>query len=584
MEDDIDSSIEDYSDMSSNSFNVEEDKYDVEKNKYNIKNDDKYNIEKNKYNIKNDDKYNVEKYEEESYYIAPAGGRKSKEPLQGKKNINKENSLDDNIIFSKSIRRVPLPKPLVLVSATLICFISTFLGYDIGVMAGAILFIREDFALSNFQTAMVMGLPQLLSCLGIVVAGRFADLYGRRLVVGASSVIALLGTVTMALAPSYVELLLGRVFLGASIGGGLMVAPMYLVELSPYKYRGRLTALTEVWVNVGILLGYISGYIFSDYPLTLGWRWMLGLASFPPAAVLIAVSFLPESPRWLFSQGRVDEATDVLHRTCEVDEVQQSITDMEITARESTRTFSEWSEFLKPSRELVYILIAGVGIGFFQQANGVEAAVYYSNLILMDAGVTNKLFLLMGTIVMGTFKLITCIMAAAMIDLIGRKFLLYSSFFGMSLSLYSFAMSTAFNGIPLIKIIFFSLYIAAFSFGVGPIFYILPSEVFPMRLRSKGVAIGFFVNRLLGSMINFSYLFMAQILSTGGVFCIFGSFSLLGLIWAYNFVPETNKKVLEEIQDYFKEKSKWTSINDKKWVSINNKSQGASIAAKILGR
>jgi len=188
---------------------------------------------------------------------------------------------------------------------------------DIGVMSGASLFIRQDLKITSVQVEILVGSLNVCSLIGSLASGKTSDWIGRRYTIMVAAATFLIGAILMGLAPSFPFLMAGRVVAGIGVGYSLMISPVYVAELSPALTRGFLTSLPEVFISVGILLGYVSNYAFAGLPNGINWRLMLGLAALPAIAVALGVLGMPESPRWLVVKGRFEEAKQVLIRTSE---------------------------------------------------------------------------------------------------------------------------------------------------------------------------------------------------------------------------------------------------------------------------
>ncbi|ONK76305.1 uncharacterized protein A4U43_C03F26210, partial [Asparagus officinalis] len=190
--------------------------------------------------------------------------------------------------------------------------ISILMGYDTGVMSGAMLFIKEDLKINDVQVEVLAGILNLCALVGSLLAGRTSDWIGRRYTIILASTIFFVGSILMGISPSYAILMTGRCVAGIGVGYALVIAPVYATEISSPSSRGFLTSLPEICISIGILLGYVSNYFFAKLPLKYGWRAMLGIAALPSLALAIGILAMPESPRWLVIQGRVKDAREVL--------------------------------------------------------------------------------------------------------------------------------------------------------------------------------------------------------------------------------------------------------------------------------
>ena len=219
--------------------------------------------------------------------------------------------------------------PDVLLAVFVASNVAMLLGYDIGVMSGAKRVMQRDLVLTTRQVETLVGSLNLVSAGGGLLSGTLADsCLGRRGTVAFACLASVVGSIVMALAPQvhgFAVLMVGRTLCGVAVGAGIMIAPLYISELSPKKLRGRLVSFFEVAINVGILLGYVAGWAFRNLPDDTSWRWMMGVGGIPPAVILLCLCFMPESPRWLLSRGREEEAAGVLRGICEVDEAADTL-------------------------------------------------------------------------------------------------------------------------------------------------------------------------------------------------------------------------------------------------------------------
>ncbi|CAB4288494.1 unnamed protein product [Prunus armeniaca] len=455
---------------------------------------------------------------------------------------------------------------------------SVLLGYDIGVMSGAALFIREDLNISTTQVEILVGSLNVCSLIGSLASGKTSDWIGRRYTIVLAAATFLIGALLMGLAPSFPFLIAGRVVAGIGVGYSLMIAPVYVAELSPALTRGFLSSLPEVFINGGILLGYISNYALSGMPQNINWRLMLGLAAFPAIAVALAVLAMPESPRWLVMKGRLDEAKQVLMRTSEtkeeaelrLKEIAKAASSLLITSTPAAGTSLSsnwhgqgvWRELLlRPTRPIRRILIAAIGVNFFMQASGNDAVVYYSPEVFREAGIHNKKHLVGVTILMGIAKTSFVLVSALFLDRFGRRPLLLLGSIGMAISLAALGFGSKFLefsgdkpdwaiGLCVVAVCSAASF---FSIGLGPITWVYSSEIFPMRLRAQGSSLAIGVNRLVSGLVAMTFLSISREITFGGMFFALAGIMVVGTVFFYFFLPETKGKSLEEIGVLFED-------------------------------
>ncbi|KAM6541752.1 hypothetical protein CsatB_006199 [Cannabis sativa] len=480
--------------------------------------------------------------------------------------------------------RRPKKNVFAMACAILASMTSILLGYDIGVMSGAAIFIKKDLKISDTQIEILMGILNLYSLLGSAAAGRTSDWIGRRYTIVLAGAIFFAGALLMGFATNYSFLMFGRFVAGVGVGYALMIAPVYTAEVSPASSRGFLTSFPEVFINAGILLGYVSNYAFSKLPTHLGWRLMLGVGSIPSVLLAVGVLAMPESPRWLVMQGRLGEAKKVLDKTSDsLDEAQLRLADIKEAAgipehctddivEVSKKSHGEgvWKELLvHPTPAVRHILISAIGIHFFQQASGIDAVVLYSPRIFEKAGIKSDDQKLLATVAVGFVKTIFILTATFLLDKIGRRPLLLSSVGGMVLSLATLGVSLTIidqSDEKLMWAVVLSItmvlsYVAFFSIGMGPITWVYSSEIFPLKLRAQGSSMGVAVNRVTSGVISMSFISLYNAITIGGSFFLFAGVATVAWIFFYTMLPETQGRTLEDMEVLFGKFYKWRAAN-----------------------
>ncbi|CAN4116091.1 unnamed protein product [Withania somnifera] len=458
---------------------------------------------------------------------------------------------------------------------------SVLLGYDTGVMSGAVIYIKEDLKISDVEIEILVGTINIYSLVGAAIAGRTSDWIGRRYTIILASAIFFVGAILMGFATNYWFLMFGRFVAGIGVGYALMIAPVYTAEVAPASCRGFFTSFPEVFINAGVLLGYVSNYAFSKLPTKLGWRFMLGIGVMPSVMLAVGVLAMPESPRWLVMQGRLGDAKSVLDKTSDtLEESKTRLADIKEAAgipqdcqddivsvtRQSSHGEGVWRDlFLHPTPTVRHILIAAIGIHFFQQASGIDAVVLYSPRIYKKAGITKDNDRLLATIAVGCMKTFFILVATFLVDKVGRRVLLLSSCGGMVLSLLGLA-----TGLTIIDHSDHKLKwaialcicttlssVAFFSIGMGPIAWVYSSEIFPLRLRAQGCSIGVAVNRATSGAILMTFISLYKAISIGGAFFLYAGIATMAWIFFYTLLPETQGRTLEEMEPLFGTFFKW---------------------------
>ncbi|GJM84369.1 hypothetical protein PR202_ga00031 [Eleusine coracana subsp. coracana] len=429
--------------------------------------------------------------------------------------------------------------------------ISILMGYDTGVMSGAMLFIKEDMKTNDTQVQVLAGILNVCALVGSLTAGRVSDWVGRRRTISLAACIFLAGSVLMGLSPNFGTLLAGRCVAGVGVGYALMIAPVYAAEIASTEIRGSLTSLPEICISFGILLGYVANYLLAKLPLVYGWRAMLGLGALPSAVLAVAVLAMPESPRWLVMQGRADEAVVVLRRVCDPGEVDVRLAeikaaagrlaDNDAAAAPGSGGKGVWKEmFLHPTPPVRRILLAAFGVHFFQHLTGIEAVVLYSPRIFKAAGIATTSEVLVATIGVGVTKTVLSGIIASLACLgLGLTVIERSEQNHAPTWAVALAIATVFT------------FIASFSVGVGPITWAYSSEVYPLRLRAQGASVGVAINRVMNAAVSMTFVSLYKAVTIGGAFFVFAGLAVVAAAFFYLACPETQGRPLEEIEEVF---------------------------------
>ncbi|XP_038723868.1 polyol transporter 5-like isoform X2 [Tripterygium wilfordii] len=482
----------------------------------------------------------------------------------------------------------PKRNKYALACAILASMTSVLLGYDIGVMSGAVIYIKDDLKINDTQVEIITGIISVYSLIGSGLAGRTSDWIGRRYTIILAGAIFFAGAILMGFATNYAFLMVGRFVAGIGVGYALMIAPVYTAELAPASIRGFLTSFPEVFINSGVLLGYVSNYAFSKLPTNLGWRFMLGIGAVPSFFLALGVLAMPESPRWLVMQGRLGDAKRVLDKTSDTpEEAQLRLADIKQVSgipedqnddvvqvpKKQSHGEGVWKELLlHPTPAVRHILLAGVGILFFQQASGVDSVVVYSPRIFEKAGITSNNGKLLATIAVGVSKTLFIFISTFLLDKVGRRPLLLCSNGFMIVSLL--ALSVSLTVIDhnhqkvswAVGLAFASVLgvVGSFSMGFGPIPWVYSSEVFPLRLRAQGMALGVAANRLTSGVLSMTFISMYKTMTIGGAFFFYAGIAIVSWIFFFFCLPETHGRTLEDMEVLFGKIFEWRPILMKK--------------------
>lgn len=419
-------------------------------------------------------------------------------------------------------------------------------GFDTGVISGALLFIKDEFALTPTMQGVVTGVVLIGAVLGAAIGGPLTDRFGRKPVILAMAVLFSVGAGLSALAPNVAMLLAARVVLGIAIGVASMLTPLYLSEMAPAERRGAIVSLNQFCITLGILLSYVVDYGFSGVAGT--WRWMLGFGLLPGLCLGIGMIFLPESPRWLAGQGRLEAAADVLRRLRARADVDEELTGLQRDIGAERHQASLAALFAAPKARLP--LIIGIALAIFQQVTGINTVIYYAPTIFKEAGFASNAAAILATAGIGVVNVLMTVVALFLLDQAGRRKLLLAGLGIMTISLIAIAVAFANggNGLGGVTALALAAYVGGFAIGLGPIFWLLISEIFPLAYRGRGMSVASMANWGSNLVVALVFLDLIRLLSPAGTFALFAAVTALAIVFTWRFVPETNGRTLEDIE------------------------------------
>ena len=427
-------------------------------------------------------------------------------------------------------------------------------GYDTGIIASALLFIKNDFGLDSFEQGVVVAAVPIGAVAGAAFAGPLADTYGRRRMIIISAVVFIVGAAISSAAGGLTVLTAARVLIGIAIGIASAAAPVYISEVAPPEERGRLVSFFQLSVTVGILVAYLVGLAFNGIE---GWRWMLGLGCVPAFALGIGMIRMPQSPRWLVMTGDDYEARAVLARIRSGDPTTIEHELLEIKESLGVERPGAWSELLTPVIRAA--LFVGVGMAILQQVTGINTVIYYAPTIVQFTGVNSSASAILAAVGVGIVNVGMTVVALRLLDSRGRRPLLMVGVSGMVLSLV--LLGCAFIGGggagtlgSVVAIVSLMLYVAAFAISLGPIFWLLNAEIYPLHVRSKAAGIGTMANWTFNFIVSLTFLPLIDGIGRSGSFWFYAAIGMLTLWFCWKFVPETKDKPLEDIQAYFEQR------------------------------
>jgi sugar porter (SP) family MFS transporter len=442
------------------------------------------------------------------------------------------------------------------------------MGFDASVISGVVSFIGPEFDLTNIQVGWAVASLTLTSTLAMMLAGPLSDRFGRRPVLKAAAILFTVSAIASAIAPDYLTLVLARMLGGFGVGAALIIAPMYIAEIAPASLRGRMVSFNQLNIVIGISVAYFSNFLIlslgqSDLAwaqsLRLGdwsWRWMLGVEAIPAIIYFFSLFSVPESPRWLLMRGKAGEALQILSR---VSGKTQAETDLKAVQEsldaEAHLEKGSLRELFLPAMRLV--LTIGIVIAILQQITGINSVFFYAPMIFEQSGIgTDASF--MQAVLVGIVNLVATIVAIALIDKLGRRPLLISGLViiasSMLLLAYSFSSASYGPGGELIDmnatmvLIGILSFVAGFGISLGPVMWVLFSELFPNRLR--GIAISFcgLINSSISFIVQLVFPWELENFGPATTFLIYGSLAIVGLIFVMRILPETKGRSLEQLE------------------------------------
>jgi SP family arabinose:H+ symporter-like MFS transporter len=507
-------------------------------------------------------------------------------------------------------------------TATIALFVALggfLMGFDASVISGVVGFIEVEFSLTKIQVGWSVSSLALTATLAMMLSGPLSDRIGRRPVLRIAALLFAMSAILSAVAPSFSWLVFARMLGGLGVGAALIIAPMYIAEMAPPESRGRLVSFNQLNIVIGISVAFFSNYLI----LTLGesgsawtealrlgewnWRWMLGIETLPAVLYLLALLFVPESPRWLVMHRRDDEAVAVLERVGGSERAAEDLRAVkEAIAAEAELGRASPRVLLHPSLRLVMTI--GISVGILQQITGINAVFFYAPMIFEQSGIgTNAAF--MQAVLVGLVNLVLTVVAMVLIDRLGRRPLLGFGLTGIAVCMLTLSwgfgsasyrldqaaidalpdgidrqqietvvdtvyesdtefrealftaigedtykrfeselVSSAIAMNPVLILFAILGFVASFAVSIGPIMWVLFSELFPNRVR--GIAISFvgLVNSTVAFLVTFIFPWQLETLGNAMTFLIYGLFAVVGLVFVMRILPETKGRSLEELE------------------------------------
>lgn len=433
------------------------------------------------------------------------------------------------------------------------------MGFDASVISGVVTFIESEFDLDKIELGWSVASLTLTATLAMMVSGPLSDRLGRRPVLKIAAVLFAISAVASGVAPSFITLVAARMLGGLGVGAALIVAPMYIAEIAPASMRGRMVSFNQLNIVVGISSAFFTNYLI----LRLGhaelawaealrlddwsWRWMLGVEALPAIFYFVALFAVPESPRWLVMRGDEVRARRVLARVSGVVQAEQDIeavkTSLDAERREEP---TKLGELFAPGMKLV--LVVAVSVAILQQITGINAVFFYAPMIFEQSGIgTDASF--MQAVLVGLVNLVFTLVAIFTVDRLGRRPLLGAGLIGIAVFMllisYGFA-TTEVN--PMLILAGILGFVASFAFSLGPVMWVLFSELFPNRVRGLAISFVGLINSAMSFVVQLVFPWELENLGSSVTFLIYGLFAIAGFIVVMRFLPETKGKSLEELE------------------------------------
>lgn len=493
------------------------------------------------------------------------------------------------------------------------------MGFDASVISGVIKFIEAEFELSKLELGWAVSSLTLTATLAMMVSGPLSDRYGRRTMLRIAAVLYAVSAIFSALAPDFISLVIARMIGGLGVGSSLILAPMYIAEISPAKIRGRMVSFNQLNIVIGISLAFFTNYLIlvfgqsgAPWAKAIGldvynWRWMLGLETLPAVIYFVGLFFVPRSPRWLVMKNLKEEAIQIMRRYNSEEQVSADILAIETSIKsDENKEKVRIAELFKPA--LTLVLTIGIVIAVLQQITGINSVFFYAPMIFEQSGIgTDASFV--QAILVGLTNLVFTILAIAFIDRFGRKPLLVVGVSGIAICMFVLAygfnsatynlttekvnalnidfdidqlkpmidkdydsdvefkkaiktslgtvkaaeyeselIKAAINMNPMLILIGIIGFVASFAISLGPVMWVLFSELFPNRIRGLAISFVGLINSAVSFMVQLIFPWELDTLGNATTFLIYGIFAVLGLIFIVRKLPETKNKTLEELE------------------------------------
>lgn len=493
------------------------------------------------------------------------------------------------------------------------------MGFDASVISGVNKFIEQEFELSKIELGWAVSSLTLSATIAMLLSGPLSDRFGRRTILKYAAALYTISALASAFAPNFIFLVIARMLGGFGVGASLIIAPVFIAEISPAQIRGRMVSFNQLNIVLGISAAFFTNYLIlqlgkssADWTQSFmfdahNWRYMLGVEAIPAILYFIGLYFVPRSPRWLIMKDELGEAHEVMHRSIGPEKTEEEISNIQNSLKEQEgKPKAKLGELFMPTMKLVMLI--GIVIGVLQQITGINSVFFYAPMIFEQSGIgTDASFV--QAIFVGIINLVFTVLAILLIDKLGRKPLLIFGVAGIALSMfvlsYSFGTATyslsgeAIETLPadidrqalsmmesqtyhsdieyksalrtalgaeatassesvlisaganinsLLVLICILVFVASFAFSLGPVMWVLFSELFPNRLRGLAISFVGLINSAISFIVQLVFPWELENLGSSTTFLIYGIFAVAGLVFVLTKLPETKGKTLEQLE------------------------------------
>jgi MFS transporter, SP family, major inositol transporter len=442
----------------------------------------------------------------------------------------------------------------------LVAVIATFggllFGYDTGVINGALTPMQEGLGLTPFRTGVVAAILLLGAAVGAAIGGRLSDAQGRRRNIILLAVVFFVGTMGCVLAPNYGVLAFFRFVLGLAVGGASVTVPVYLAEISPLERRGGLVTRNELMIVSGQFAAFaINAIIFNvwgEQPSV--WRYMLLVAALPAIALFVGMLRMPESPRWLVSKGRDDEALDVLRQVRSPERAEAELAEVHALAEEERESQAGgWANLAVPwIRRLLFI---GIGLAVVQQLTGINSVMYYGTELLQEAGFSDNAAIILN-ILNGVFSISGLLVGLALMNRVNRRPMLLFGFIGTTTAHLLIGLSSLMLPEGLLRAYVILFFVVTFVFimqgTIGPLVWLMLAEIFPLEMRGFGIGIAVFLLWITNFFVGLFFPSLVAGIGISYTFFLFAAVGVVSILFVKTMVPETRGRSLEQLEEDFR--------------------------------